>query len=291
MQVIPRPAKRELQILYWDKHLSHRKVAEYYAISPSTVIRWFKQYNMQLREQQNSYQLKGIEKICLVCGRKFTTSLSQNHIYCSRKCHYQAETKPKEVYICAYCSKKFEVPAGSRRISGTKFCSTHCQYLAARKGYYKICSVCGRKFYASPSSKKRTHCSRRCVQLDFDLQEKRLRKVHIGANRHPTKPESELLSLLQINNLPYKYVGDGQLIIKGCNPDFVNVDGKKKLIELFGFYWHAEKEGGIGKTEKIQFYKSLGFDCLIVWDYELDNPSKLLEKITAWDSEGVSYVK
>lgn len=65
----------------------------------------------------------------------------------------------------------------------------------------------------------------------------------------------------------WKFVGDGQLIIAGKCPDFVNVNGKKLLIELYGDYWHK----GQNIQDRISLFKEYGWDTLIIWENELKN--------------------
>lgn len=64
--------------------------------------------------------------------------------------------------------------------------------------------------------------------------------------------------------------------ISGRNPDFLNVNGKKAVIELFGRYWHTPKD----KQQRIRHYKKFGFACLVLWEKELQNPTKLTEKVS-----------
>jgi len=63
----------------------------------------------------------------------------------------------------------------------------------------------------------------------------------------------------------WKYVGDGQLIINGKCPDFVNVNGKKKLIELYGNYWHRGQDPEVRKN----IFKEFGWDTLIIWEKDI----------------------
>ncbi len=100
------------------------------------------------------------------------------------------------------------------------------------------------------------------------------------ANGHrlnrPNKPETELLNLLQ-NLYPsdWKFVGDGDLIIGGKNPDFANVNGKKILIELFGDYWHRNDS----PRKRMGMFKPYGFRTLVIWEHELQNQKTLVNKI------------
>jgi G:T-mismatch repair DNA endonuclease (very short patch repair protein) len=124
-----------------------------------------------------------------------------------------------------------------------------------------------------------------CPQRDPN-PEKRIKASMKALHIRPNKPERKLGNLLQ-QLLPneYKFVGDGSFMIERKCPDFVNVNGKKKIIELFGRVFHNPKKAFFEipyeRTEqgRIELFKKYGFDTLIVWDFELDNVSMLSEKL------------
>lgn len=92
-------------------------------------------------------------------------------------------------------------------------------------------------------------------------------KVHLRGRRRPTEPE-RLLGLYLDKNFPgeWKYNGDRVegVFVSGKIPDFINVNGKKEIIEVFGYYWH-----NIDEVEPlIEHYKKFGFKCTVLWDYE-----------------------
>jgi len=92
----------------------------------------------------------------------------------------------------------------------------------------------------------------------------------------PNKPEQIILSTLNyLYPGEWEFVGDGQLIIAGKCPDFVNVNGQKKLIELFGDYWHR----GQDPKDRINIFKPYGFDTLVIWEHELKEMGSVIEKI------------
>lgn len=59
--------------------------------------------------------------------------------------------------------------------------------------------------------------------------------------------------------------------VGGKIPDFIGTNGRKIIIELFGSYWHDPLvfPNRLSEEELVAHYKSCGYDCLIIWEYEL----------------------
>lgn len=92
----------------------------------------------------------------------------------------------------------------------------------------------------------------------------------------PNKSEMKLMGILDaMYPGEWKYVGDGQLLIAGKCPDFVNVNGQKKIIELYGERWHANND----PQDRINIFKPYGYDTLVVWAKELNGIKKLKARI------------
>lgn len=94
--------------------------------------------------------------------------------------------------------------------------------------------------------------------------------------KRPTSLEIKMDAILQ-EHYPreWKYVGDGQVLIGWKNPDFINVNGRKAVIEVLGRHWHPE-----GDDIKLHLhYKKWGFNCLSIWEEELENPSLVKFKL------------
>ena len=137
-------------------------------------------------------------------------------------------------------------------------------------------SKAGKKSWSDPiHHKKRVENQKRLwVNPVFHKQQKT--KMAQGNTVKPNKPEIELLSILQtLYPDDWKYVGDGSLVISGKNPDFVNVNGKKLIIELFGDYWHRNDS----PRKRMGVFKPFGYRTLIVWERELNNQKALTHKI------------
>ncbi len=103
----------------------------------------------------------------------------------------------------------------------------------------------------------------------------------------PNKVEIKLFDLLDsIQPGDWKYVGDGSLILAGKNPDFVNVNGKKLLIELFGDHWHRHDS----PKKRAAIFKPFGFRTLVIWERELENRPVLIRKINRFTQQEVKSV-
>lgn len=91
------------------------------------------------------------------------------------------------------------------------------------------------------------------------------------------KFEVKIFNILQEFDKNFEYVGDGNFWIgyPPKNPDFV-LREQRIIIEAFGYYWHKNDD----VLDYIKHYKKYGFDCLIIWDYELKDIDKLKEKIS-----------
>ncbi len=104
-----------------------------------------------------------------------------------------------------------------------------------------------------------------------------IQKILLGNSLKPNLLEIKFDKFLQ-ENFPneWKYVGDGQFILSGKCPDFININGKKIIIELFGNYWHKSEDPKIRKD----IFGRYGYKTLIIWENEFyKNPDNIKEKI------------
>jgi len=112
--------------------------------------------------------------------------------------------------------------------------------------------------------------------------------VFEGRNITPNQVELQLQELFTSLGLPYKFVGNGEVIIGGKSPDFIDTNGQKKIIEHFGDYWHSEEVKGhsIEKevSDRIEHFLQFGFKTLIIWERELSNIGTLSQKILKFDA-------
>lgn len=152
-----------------------------------------------------------------------------------------------------------------------------------QKGHPDISRNKGRK--RTEAQRKNTSELVKMLWSNPDYASSQLARIYRSLQRKPNKAESSLKALLE-TSFPsqWEYVGDGKVILNRLIPDFINKNGLKAVIELFGDYWHKEKALKWQQTElgRIMAYNSLGFKCLVIWEHELKRPEAVIDKIRAF---------
>ena len=100
--------------------------------------------------------------------------------------------------------------------------------------------------------------------------------------RKPNGPECQLQGVLDNHFLnEWKYVGDGSFWVEGKNPDFMNVNGKKCVIEIFGYYWHDPIifPNRLSEEELIAHYRKCGFECIVFWEFDVYNEEEVVARV------------
>ena len=114
-----------------------------------------------------------------------------------------------------------------------------------------------------------------------------VKKIQKSQNLRPNKPETLLITIFKDLNLNFKYTGDFSFFIEGKNPDFINYESKK-LIEFFGSYYHdtiVEMSREDHEQDRINHFKKSGYKCLIIWEEELKEVEKIIEKIIQFNKQ------
>ena len=258
---------------------------------------------------------------CIICGGKIYKPKHLLHLenvyYCNGGCYTIARSvfySGKKggnyqgggiIKKCSICSKMIEVKK-CRRFSKLFYCSNKCKYEGLSK-YYNGKNASG---YIDGRSKKQYYCKEkncnnkvckkenRCCSCSTSLKwknkeyrEKVIRNTLKASFVSPNRQEKRLDRIL--NKLffgDYKLNVKGEILIIGTKvPDFVNVNGQKKVIELYGDYWHSEKVTGISKDKeeknRIKYFKKYGYKTLIIWEHELKDINKLKQKIIKFNGK------
>jgi|GEM_PF-1634708 len=127
------------------------------------------------------------------------------------------------------------------------------------------------------SSLLRKTAKKQSVTMKEKFKDKEFCKM--WASTHGVSPnQAELKLNVMLQNLfpdEWKFVGDFKTWLGGKNPDFMNVNGQKKLIELFGNYWHKDDD----PQDRINHFSQYGFKTLVVWESELEDMNLLGERL------------
>lgn len=103
---------------------------------------------------------------------------------------------------------------------------------------------------------------------------KREQRKHQKIPTHHTKPEMIFESICKRRNLPFKYTGDGSFWIENINPDFIECNGKKIVVEIFGDYWHSPLlRNTVSYNQTYEGRKKIlkkhGWKLIVFWETDL----------------------
>lgn len=99
----------------------------------------------------------------------------------------------------------------------------------------------------------------------------------ILSSRRPTGIEQAIIDIIERYGLPYRYTGNGTFQIGGKYPDFVNTDGRKVAVDIFGDHWHHPGE----IPERQAIFAEYGWKLIVIWGHEVKelSESELLSKM------------
>jgi len=136
-------------------------------------------------------------------------------------------------------------------------------------------SQSARERWADSSFLKKMQDIHRHLWQNPEFRTKAMKATLKGLWKRPTRPEQFLIDFFKEHNLPFRYVGDGEVVFGGKCPDFINTNGQKQLIELFGTFWHPLFD----VAKRTEHFREYGFSLLIIWEDELEDEARLLKKV------------
>ena len=288
-------AKKQIMDLYWNKRLTQREVGEKMGHSQNYICLLMQKLGIPSRTGGEAH--RGIQKW-------------GGH----RKCPWISESNKKRWKDPEYRKKMLKNLMQKGGKSWNRGLPREMQPKFGT-GNTVTCKVCGKEFHACPYL-NRKYCSRKCQGIDYrilflgrkvtwgdkiseyqkensvlfklnkdpEFQRKRMKALA----KKPTKPERIFMQIVERNNLPFKYVGDGKIIIGTLNPDFIHNNGEKKIIEIFGRVYHDPEKSffSVGWKRqyfgRISYFAQFGYDCLILWDDELKNEEAVVNNVKSF---------
>lgn len=150
-----------------------------------------------------------------------------------------------------------------------------------------------REVWANPVAKSTIKAKLKALWQNPDYRNKVMAgKKQAGGNR-PSSSEIKLQVVL--NDLcpgEFAYNGGLQLgtVIGGYVPDFVNINGKKKIIDVFGCYWHGCDACGENNRREARFvdrkralaFKEMGWEQLVIWEHEFVDIALMQSRVRAF---------
>ena len=94
--------------------------------------------------------------------------------------------------------------------------------------------------------------------------------------------EIKVQSVITKYKLPYKFVGNGEFFIERKNPDFININGEKKAIEV---YCRAHKENLRGlnilqwRRARSDLFAKYGWSIIFIEDWQTNSEQTIISLI------------
>ena len=116
-------------------------------------------------------------------------------------------------------------------------------------------------------------------------KEYRIKKRLEGLFKRPTSLEQKFINEFIVPfNLPYKYTGDGSVLIGFKNPDFIDVDGNKNCVEVrnkkMTLFWNKYSPEEY-RDRQVTHYLKWGWKCIVLFDDDLKNKKGVLALLEA----------
>ena len=171
--------------------------------------------------------------------------------------------------------KKYNIPIRekSKAWLGKKFLEEHREKISEGLVGHKITGETIEKIRKSNLGKKRSKETRKKIHKALiknwknkEYREKQIKAILKGLFKRPTSYEQKIIGLCKEFNLPFDYTGDGKVIINYVNPDFIDNNGSKKIIETYCNYWHPKNYEEVRRKR----FAAFGFKTLFLDDEDLN---------------------
>lgn len=143
-----------------------------------------------------------------------------------------------------------------------------------REGTGERISAGLRLFWAGLTEEEKRERLRRGIHSDEAILKKNLTLAS-----SPTIPEF-IVGIMLERHEPgrWYYNGDGRggFIFRGKVPDFVDREGKR-IVEVFGDYWHSSEE----EEQKINHYAQFGYKCIVIWEADAYSEDAVVSKLAS----------
>ena len=201
----------------------------------------------------------------------YTNGVTLKSHYCI-ECHKKVTCYSKRCFKCAIKKLWSDRKCSNwhpKNFNGGFTCCVDCGK-QTHSWVAKRCMSCANKIKAK-NSWRRPKFREKMIKILLNNQQKAIQ----GLVLHPNKPEKVLLQILPNS---FVFVGNGKKMIDRFNPDFID-EKNKKIVEMYGDYWHNLKSYKERDLRRLKAYKKAGYALLIIWEHELKDASKVKQKV------------
>lgn len=268
----------DLRRLYWDELLTQKEIAEIFNVSAATISHALRDHGIETKTPSSSRALRHTP--AWNHGKPITGWMTPDARALRRQKLLEHTHSPWLGKHCPWTAAKNRDPCVRARQS-------------ARFKGKPLADIIG----VDAASRVREHCR----QLGLSRRDCHCRSWHDSPDapaiiakivkslmKRPTCPEARLIRIIDDYQLPYKYVGNGEVILGGLNPDFIEVNGKKEVVEVFGDAFHNPKKSFKPLRERTteegrrKCYAEYGYRMLVLWVSEMHRmtDSEIADRIT-----------
>ena len=206
---------------------------------------------------------------CIICGKEFyarPSEIVRGKKYCSRECYGKASMILKECLVCHKLKP-------STKMRGN-YCSPECRWADERQ-HDNAGTRAENQWQKDRPKMMKNQVRSAKLRVQNEGLDNFIQRTHLAMHKRPTAPERIIIDICDSYFPVFKYNGDFSqgVCLNRMFPDFINTNGKKQVIEVFGNYWHQHKDGPefnyINENTRIEKYKTVGFDCLVLWEHDI----------------------
>lgn len=202
---------------------------------------------------------------CKTCNKQFSIVYSRfvagRGKFCSKKC-YAKDLRTRKEFLLNHLGNYAKKDAWTNEMK--KKSSRGHKKNSTRYWLGKKREIWWREKINKRIRSKEVREKNRKSHLGRKLSKKTIRKCL--RRRKMSGLEKKVDKVIKKYNLPYKFVGNGKFFIERKNPDFININGEKKAIEV---YWKRHKDyfrGGCDKwkEERRKIFEKYGWELIFI---------------------------
>lgn len=212
----------ELEELYTSQRLTLREIGTRFGVTEATVLARLQEHSIPIRSRSDARMI----------------SLERGTAYTRKGCPPWNKGISRTVKELEHISDGKRKKKKERQHIRRVLASTLHNGMAGNKEAGERISQAAKARWQDPEWREKQCQIRKELWQNPEHQERQIKAILRGLCKRPTSYEQKIIDLIEKHSLPFKYVGNGEVIIGYVNPDFININGQKSLIEVYSKRWH-----------------------------------------------------